>query len=88
MAERVQLIGGQLEVSSQEGKGTTVMVRVPTELYAGAAAVRAAREITSIPGRRLNRETNGWELQPTMMLFLQSNYSFSTFTAATLNSGI
>jgi PAS domain S-box-containing protein len=33
MAERVQLIGGQLEVKSQEGKGTTVMVRVPAKLH-------------------------------------------------------
>jgi PAS domain S-box-containing protein len=38
MAERVQLIGGQLDVTSQEGKGTTVMVRVPTELYAGGSS--------------------------------------------------
>lgn len=35
MAERVQLIGGELEVSSQEGKGTTIVVKVPTKLYAG-----------------------------------------------------
>jgi PAS domain S-box-containing protein len=38
MAERVQLIGGQLDVSSQEGKGTTVMVRVPREPYAGGSS--------------------------------------------------
>jgi PAS domain S-box-containing protein len=36
MAERVQLIGGELEVSSQEGKGTTIVVKVPTKLYAGS----------------------------------------------------
>jgi PAS domain S-box-containing protein len=35
MAERVQLIGGELEVISDEGKGTTIVVRVPTKLYAG-----------------------------------------------------
>jgi len=35
MAERVQLTGGKLEVSTQEGKGTTVVVRVPTRLYTG-----------------------------------------------------
>jgi PAS domain S-box-containing protein len=38
MAERVQLIGGKLEVSSQEGKETTIVVRVPTELYAGSSS--------------------------------------------------
>jgi len=37
MAERVQLIGGQLEVSSQEGKGTTILVKVPINLYAGSS---------------------------------------------------
>jgi PAS domain S-box-containing protein len=37
MAERVQLIGGDLEVSSQEGKGTTIIVKVPTKLYAGSS---------------------------------------------------
>jgi PAS domain S-box-containing protein len=37
MAERVQLIGGELEVSSQEGKGTTIVVKVPTKLYAGSS---------------------------------------------------
>jgi PAS domain S-box-containing protein len=36
MAERVRLIGGELEVSSQEGKGTTIVVKVPTKLYAGS----------------------------------------------------
>ncbi len=38
MAERVQLIGGQLEVSSQEGKGTTIVVKVPTKLYTGSSS--------------------------------------------------
>ena len=33
MAERVQLIGGRLDVSSQVGKGTAVTVKVPTTLY-------------------------------------------------------
>jgi len=33
MMERVRLIGGKLEVSSQQGKGTTIMVRAPTKLY-------------------------------------------------------
>jgi len=33
MAERAQLIGGELDVSSQEGKGTQLVVRVPTRLY-------------------------------------------------------
>jgi PAS domain S-box-containing protein len=37
MAERVQLIGGELEVSSQEGKGTIIVVKVPTKLYAGSS---------------------------------------------------
>ena len=37
MAERVQLIGGELKVSSQEGKGTTIVVKVPTKLYAGGS---------------------------------------------------
>ena len=37
MAERVQLIGGELEVRSDEGKGTTIVVRVPTKLYAGSS---------------------------------------------------
>jgi len=38
MEERVQLVGGKLEVSSWEGKGTTIVVRVPTELYAGSSS--------------------------------------------------
>jgi PAS domain S-box-containing protein len=38
MAERVQLIGGELEVSSQEGKGTTIVVKVPTRLYASSSS--------------------------------------------------
>lgn len=33
MAERARLIGGELEVSSQVGKGTKIIVRVPTKLY-------------------------------------------------------
>jgi PAS domain S-box-containing protein len=37
MAERVQLVGGKLEVHSQEGRGTTIVVRVPTRLYAGTS---------------------------------------------------
>jgi PAS domain S-box-containing protein len=37
MAERVQLVGGKLEVSSQEGKGTTIAVRVPANLYAASS---------------------------------------------------
>ena len=35
MEERVQLIGGKLEVSSSEGKGTIVMITAPTELCVG-----------------------------------------------------
>jgi two-component system sensor histidine kinase DegS len=35
MAERAQLIGGELQVTSQEGKGTTITIRVPIKLYAG-----------------------------------------------------
>jgi len=35
MAERVQLVGGKLEVGSSRGWGTTVMARVPAKLYAG-----------------------------------------------------
>jgi len=37
MAERVQLIGGKLDVSSQEGKGTTIVVTVPAKLCAGSS---------------------------------------------------
>jgi len=33
MAERTRLIGGELEVSSQVGKGTRIIVEVPTKLY-------------------------------------------------------
>jgi PAS domain S-box-containing protein len=33
MAERVRLIGGELEVGSQIGKGTKIIVRAPTKLY-------------------------------------------------------
>ncbi|MFW6105222.1 MAG: PAS domain S-box protein, partial [Chloroflexota bacterium] len=33
MAERVRLIGGKLQVSSQVGKGTKIVVRAPTKLY-------------------------------------------------------
>jgi len=33
MEERVQLIGGELEVSSQIGKGTKIIVKAPTKLY-------------------------------------------------------
>lgn len=33
MAERAHLIGGELEVSSQKGKGTTIIVKAPTKLY-------------------------------------------------------
>jgi len=36
MVERVQLIGGELKVTSQEGKGTTIMVKVSTKLHAGS----------------------------------------------------
>jgi PAS domain S-box-containing protein len=35
MAERAHLIGGELEVSSQIGKGTTIIVKAPTKLPAG-----------------------------------------------------
>ena len=38
MVERVQLINGKLEVSSQEGKGTTIRVTVPTRLYAASTS--------------------------------------------------
>jgi len=33
MEERVQLTGGVLEVSSQIGKGTKIIVKAPTKLY-------------------------------------------------------
>ncbi|MFU8795872.1 MAG: PAS domain S-box protein [Dehalococcoidia bacterium] len=33
MAERARLIGGEVEVSSEEGKGTTIFVRAPIRLY-------------------------------------------------------
>jgi PAS domain S-box-containing protein len=33
MAERARLIGGELEVSSQKGKGTTIIVKAPTKLH-------------------------------------------------------
>jgi len=33
MAERAHLIGGELEVSSQRGKGTTIIIRAPLKLY-------------------------------------------------------
>jgi signal transduction histidine kinase len=33
MWERAQLIGGEIEVSSQMGKGTTIIVRAPIKLY-------------------------------------------------------
>jgi PAS domain S-box-containing protein len=33
MAERARLIGGELEVSSQIGKGTKIIVKAPTNLY-------------------------------------------------------
>jgi len=33
MAERARLISGELEVSSQIGKGTKIIVKAPTELY-------------------------------------------------------
>jgi len=33
MAERAQLVGGELEVSSQIGKGTKIIVKAPTKLY-------------------------------------------------------
>jgi PAS domain S-box-containing protein len=37
MAERVQLVGGKLDISSQEGKGTTIAVTVPAKLHAGSS---------------------------------------------------
>jgi PAS domain S-box-containing protein len=33
MAERAQLVGGELEVTSQKGKGTKIIVKAPTKLY-------------------------------------------------------
>ena len=33
MAERARLVGGGLEVNSQIGKGTTIIVKAPTKLY-------------------------------------------------------
>jgi len=33
MTERARLIGGEVEVSSEEGKGTTIVVRAPIRLY-------------------------------------------------------
>jgi len=33
MAERAQLVGGELEVISQIGKGTKIIVKAPTKLY-------------------------------------------------------
>jgi len=33
MAERARLIGGELEVSSQIGRGTKIIVKAPTKLY-------------------------------------------------------
>ncbi len=36
MVERVQLIGGELKVTSQEGKGTIILVKVSTKLHAGS----------------------------------------------------
>jgi PAS domain S-box-containing protein len=33
MAERARLIGGELEVSSQIGKGTKIIIKAPTKLY-------------------------------------------------------
>jgi len=33
MAERVQLVGGELELTSQIGKGTKIIVTAPTKLY-------------------------------------------------------
>lgn len=39
MAERVQLVGGELEVRSQQGKGTTIVVRVPAKLQAAGSGI-------------------------------------------------
>jgi two-component system sensor histidine kinase DegS len=33
MVERAQLIGGELEISSQIGKGTKIIIKAPTKLY-------------------------------------------------------
>jgi len=33
MAERAHLIGGELEVSSQKGRGTTIVIKAPLKLY-------------------------------------------------------
>jgi len=33
MVERIRLVGGEIEVSSKIGKGTTVIVKAPTEIY-------------------------------------------------------
>jgi len=33
MAERVQLVGGEIEITSQIGKGTKIIVKAPTKLY-------------------------------------------------------
>ncbi len=33
MAERIRLVGGEIEVSSQIGKGTSIIVKAPTQLY-------------------------------------------------------
>jgi len=33
MAERIRLVGGEIEVSSQIGKGTKIVVKAPTQLY-------------------------------------------------------
>ncbi len=33
MAERIRLVGGEIEVSSQIGKGTNIIVKAPTQLY-------------------------------------------------------
>jgi len=33
MAERIRLVGGEIEVSSQIGKGTKIIVKAPTQLY-------------------------------------------------------
>jgi len=33
MAERIQLVGGEIEITSQIGKGTKIIVKAPTKLY-------------------------------------------------------